>query len=223
MTFEIKNQSWNNLLKEEFEKDYFKKLNQFVETEISQKRVYPPQKDIFNCFEAIDFDKVKVVILGQDPYHGQFQANGLAFSVQKGVKFPPSLKNIFKELEDDLGIKNLINGDLTPWAKQGVLLLNATLTVEEAKAGSHQKRGWQEFTDAVIDLLSKKRENIVFVLWGSYAQKKGKTIDKAKHFVIETAHPSPLSVYRGFYGSKPFSTINTYLESSQQAPIDWKL
>ncbi len=219
----IKNESWNKVLEKEFSKPYFQNLMNFVEEEYQSKTIYPSKENIFNCFEIVDFNKVKVVILGQDPYHGAFQANGLAFSVQKGVKLPPSLKNIFKELEDDLQVRNIINGDLTTWAKQGVLLLNATLTVEESKPGSHQKKGWEEFTDAVIDVLSTKRDNLVFVLWGSYAQKKGKMIDKEQHLVIETAHPSPLSVYRGFYESKPFSKINNFLNEKGKEPIDWKI
>ena len=207
----IKNESWKKVLQQEFSKSYFQKLMSFVDEEYQHKIIYPKQEVVFNCFESVDFESVKVVVLGQDPYHGAFQANGLAFSVQQGVKLPPSLKNIFKELEDDIQVRNVVNGDLSYWAQQGVLLLNATLTVEEGKAGSHQKKGWEEFTDAVIELLSTKRKDLVFVLWGSYAQKKGKIIDKNKHLVIETAHPSPLSVYRGFYGSKPFSTINKFL------------
>ncbi|WP_410879432.1 uracil-DNA glycosylase [Myroides sp. DW712] len=223
MSFTIQNTSWNTILQSEFEQPYFKVLEAFVAKERATKIIYPPQEQVFAAFEALDFNDVKVVILGQDPYHGEFQANGLAFSVHQGVKFPPSLKNIFKELEDDLGIKNLHNGDLSHWAKQGVLLLNATLTVEGGKAGSHQKKGWETFTDKVIEAVATQREQVVFVLWGSYAQKKGKMIDRTKHFVIETAHPSPLSVYRGFYGSKPFSKINTYLEQVGQKPIDWKI
>lgn len=219
----IKNESWKKVLQQEYSKPYFQKLMNFVETEYQYKTIYPKQEAVFSCFEAVDFESVKVVVLGQDPYHGAFQANGLSFSVQKGVKLPPSLKNIFKELEDDLQVRNVVSGDLSSWAKQGVLLLNATLTVEEGKAGSHQKKGWEEFTDAVIELLSVKRKDLVFVLWGSYAQKKGKIIDKSKHLVIETAHPSPLSVYRGFYGSKPFSTINNFLLEKNKTPIDWKV
>lgn len=223
MSFTLHNKSWNAVLKEELDQPYFKALEAFVADERIEKIIYPPENQVFNAFECIDFSKVKVVILGQDPYHGAFQANGLAFSVHQGVKFPPSLKNIFKELEADLGIKNIHNGDLSSWAKQGVLLLNATLTVEASKAGSHQKRGWETFTDKVIEHVATAREHVVFVLWGSYAQKKGKMIDKNKHFVIETAHPSPLSVYRGFYGSKPFSKINAYLVSHNQKPIDWQI
>ncbi|MBB1139678.1 uracil-DNA glycosylase [Myroides sp. WP-1] len=223
MSFRLQHTSWNKVLQGEFEKPYFSELQKFVAQERQTKTIYPPEEQVFKALEVVDFSAVKVVILGQDPYHGEFQANGLAFSVHKGVKFPPSLKNIFKELEDDLGIRNIHNGDLSPWAEQGVLLLNATLTVEASKAGSHQKKGWEVFTDQVIECVATQREHVVFVLWGSYAQKKGKMIDRAKHFVIETAHPSPLSVYRGFYGSKPFSKINEYLVSVGQEPIDWQV
>lgn len=223
MSFTIHNTSWNTILQRELEQPYFKALEAFVADERATKTIYPPQEQVFAAFEALDFKDIKVVILGQDPYHGEFQANGFAFSVHQGVKFPPSLKNIFKELEDDLGIKNLHNGDLSHWAKQGVLLLNATLTVEATKAGSHQKKGWETFTDKVIEQVATKQNHIVFILWGSYAQKKGKMIDRNKHFVIETAHPSPLSVYRGFYGSKPFSKINNYLVEVGREPIDWKI
>lgn len=223
MSVIIQNKSWNSVLQGEFDKPYFKELQAFVAKERASKTIYPPQEQVFAAFEELDFKDVKVVILGQDPYHGEFQANGLAFSVHQGVKFPPSLKNIFKELEDDLGIKNLRNGDLSQWVKQGVLLLNATLTVEATKAGSHQKKGWETFTDKVIEIVATQLDHIVFVLWGSYAQKKGKMIDRDKHFVIETAHPSPLSVYRGFYGSKPFSKINTYLIEVKKEPVDWQI
>ncbi|MDM1406667.1 uracil-DNA glycosylase [Myroides sp. DF42-4-2] len=223
MSFSIQNKSWNSVLQDEFDKPYFKKLAAFVAQEREEKTIYPPQEQVFHALECLDFSAVKVVILGQDPYHGEFQANGLAFSVHQGVKFPPSLKNIFKELEDDLGIRNLHHGDLSSWAKQGVLLLNATLTVEASKAGSHQKKGWETFTDEVISRVASAHEHVVFVLWGSYAQKKGKMIDRNKHFVIETAHPSPLSVYRGFYGSKPFSKINTYLVEVGKSPINWQI
>ncbi|WP_353120246.1 uracil-DNA glycosylase [Myroides odoratus] len=223
MSFKLQYTSWNTVLQSEFEQPYFKDLQAFVAQERATKTIYPPQEQVFQALESLDFSDVKVVILGQDPYHGEFQANGLAFSVHQGVKFPPSLKNIFKELEEDLGIKNIHNGDLSSWAKQGVLLLNATLTVEASKAGSHQKKGWERFTDAVIERVATELEHVVFVLWGSYAQKKGKMIDRSKHFVIETAHPSPLSVYRGFYGSKPFSKINDYLVHTGQEPINWQV
>ncbi|KUF43194.1 uracil-DNA glycosylase [Myroides marinus] len=218
----LKAKGWNAHLKEEMSSDYFKNLMENVNCLYETTMVFPPKEEVYNAFELVDFNDVRVVILGQDPYHGAFQANGLSFSVSKGVKLPPSLQNIYKELESDLGIRN-INGDLTKWAEQGVFLLNATLTVEEKKAGSHQKLGWEKFTDAVIEQLSKHRENIVFILWGSYAQKKGKNIDRSKHFVIETVHPSPLSVYRGFFGSKPFSQTNDYLESKGLKVIDWKV
>ena len=223
MSFKLQQTSWNTVLQSEFEQPYFKDLQAFVAQERATKTIYPPQEQVFQALESLDFSDVKVVILGQDPYHGEFQANGLAFSVHQGVKFPPSLKNIFKELEEDLGIKNIHNGDLSSWAKQGVLLLNATLTVEASKAGSHQKKGWETFTDAVIERVATELDHVVFVLWGSYAQKKGKMIDRSKHFVIETAHPSPLSVYRGFYGSKPFSKINDYLVHTGQEPINWQV
>ncbi|MEK6449811.1 MULTISPECIES: uracil-DNA glycosylase [Myroides] len=214
--------SWNKYLKAEFEKDYFKNLAEAVNLAYETTVVFPPKEEVFNALEIINFNDVRVVILGQDPYHGMFQANGLSFSVNRGVKLPPSLVNIYKELETDLGIKNRC-GDLTTWAQQGVLLLNATLTVEQKRAGSHQKMGWETFTDKVIECLSEKREGIVFILWGSYAQKKGKNIDRNKHLVIETAHPSPLSVYRGFYGSKPFSKTNDYLVSRGLQAINWEV
>lgn len=214
--------SWNKYLKAEFEKDYFKNLEETVNLAYETAVVFPPKEEVFKALEMINFNDVRVVILGQDPYHGMFQANGLSFSVNRGVKLPPSLVNIYKELETDLGIKNRC-GDLTAWAEQGVLLLNATLTVEQKRAGSHQKMGWEIFTDKVIECLSEKRDGIVFILWGSYAQKKGKNIDRNKHLVIETAHPSPLSVYRGFYESKPFSKTNDYLVSRGLKAINWKV
>lgn len=215
------NAAWKKVLLNEFEKDYFKNLVNFVKSEYKTKTIYPPAAKIFAAFDATPFDDVKVVILGQDPYHGPGQANGLSFSVNDGIKFPPSLQNIYKELEDDLGIAAPSSGDLTKWASQGVLMLNATLTVEAAKAGSHQKKGWENFTDAVIDHINREMENVVFILWGSYAQKKGAKIDRNKHYVIESAHPSPLSVYRGFWGSKPFSKTNEFLRSKNITPINW--
>lgn len=218
----IKAPSWNSYLKEEMSSPYFKTLMETVDSLYETSMVFPPKEEVYKAFDLVDFKDVKVVIIGQDPYHGAFQANGLSFSVSKGVKLPPSLVNIYKELESDLGIRNL-NGDLSKWAEQGVFLLNATLTVEEKKAGSHQKIGWEKFTDAVIEQLSTHREDIVFILWGSYAQKKGKNIDRSKHCVIETVHPSPLSVYRGFYGSKPFSKSNDYLALKGIKTIDWKV
>ena len=217
------NASWKEVLMNEFEKDYFKKLTDFVQNEYNTKTIYPPQSEIFSAFDFTPFENVKVVILGQDPYHGEGQANGLSFSVADGIKLPPSLRNIYKELKDDVGIEISTSGNLESWARQGVLLLNATLTVEATKAGSHQKKGWEIFTDAVIQTLSDKKENIVFILWGTYAQKKGAKIDRTKHLVIETAHPSPLGAYRGFWGSKPFSTTNQFLKSKNITEIDWQI
>lgn len=216
-------QSWHEVLKEEFSKEYYLDLMSFVGAEYQTKMIYPSFDKIFAAFDATKFNDVKVVILGQDPYHGPNQANGLSFSVNDGIKFPPSLQNIYKELQDDLGIPIPTSGDLSKWAEQGVLMLNATLTVEASKAGSHQKKGWEIFTDAVIQKLAEEKEGIVFILWGSYAQKKGAKIDREKHFVIESAHPSPLSVYRGFWGSKPFSKTNEFLESIGKQKIDWQL
>ena len=214
-------QNWKSILNDEMQKDYFKTLSTFVENEYSTKTIYPPKELIFQALNATSFDDIKVVILGQDPYHGPNQANGLSFSVNDNVKFPPSLVNIFKELHDDLGVDIPTSGDLLKWANQGVLLLNATLTVEAAKAGSHQKKGWETFTDKIIEVIADKKENVVFVLWGSYAQKKGAKIDRNKHLVIESAHPSPLSVYRGFWESKPFSKTNDFLLSKGINPIHW--
>jgi len=214
--------SWKETLASEFDKDYFKKLTEFVRGGYSHAIVYPPPKNIFRAFELCSFDKVKVVILGQDPYHGAGQANGLCFAVGEGVALPPSLQNIFKEIESDLGQKLVHrSGDLERWAKQGVLLLNATLTVSAKTPGSHQKKGWEEFTDAAIKALSDKREHLVFILWGNYAKAKGAHIDRSKHCVIESPHPSPFSAYNGFFGSKPFSKTNDYLIQTGQAPIDW--
>ena len=216
-------ESWKGVLKNEFEKDYFIKLTEFIKNEYATKIIYPPQSQIFSAFDYTSFHDVKVVIIGQDPYHGEGQANGLSFSVANDVKIPPSLRNIYKELKTDLGIEESVSGNLESWAKQGVLLLNATLTVEASNAGSHQKKGWEEFTDAVIKLLSEEKQNIVFILWGSYAQKKGAKIDRTKHLVIETAHPSPLGAYRGFWESKPFSKTNEYLKSKNIQEINWKI
>lgn len=214
--------SWRAVLEEEFGKDYFHKLRAFVKSEYQNAVVYPPPKNIFRAFELTPFDEVQVVILGQDPYHGEGQANGLCFAVGEGVALPPSLQNIFKEIESDLG-QTLIHrtGDLERWARQGVLLLNATLTVRADAAGSHQKRGWEESTDAVIRALSQKREHLVFVLWGNYAKAKGKDIDWSKHEIIESAHPSPFAANHGFFGSKPFSRANTYLHAHGKRQIDW--
>jgi uracil-DNA glycosylase len=215
-------ESWKEKLKGEFAQDYFKQLTAFVKDEYKEGVVYPAPKNIFRAFELCPFDKVKVVILGQDPYHGPGQANGLCFAVNEGVTLPPSLQNIFKEIESDLG-KPLEHrsGDLTRWAEQGVLLLNATLTVRARTAGSHQGKGWEQFTDAVIKALSEERKNLVFILWGNYAKNKGAHIDRSKHLVIESAHPSPLSAYNGFFGSKPFSKANEYLIANGQTAIDW--
>lgn len=215
-------QGWKEVLAGEFEKDYFARLTQFVKEEYAGNTpIYPPAKLIFNAFDHCPFDKVKVVILGQDPYHGAGQANGLCFSVNKGVAFPPSLLNIFKEIESDLGIPIPKDGDLTRWSDQGVLLLNATLTVRAAQAGSHQRRGWEEFTDAAIHELASRRSGIVFILWGSYAQKKGAFIDRSKHLVLTSPHPSPLSAYQGFFGNHHFSTANRYLKEQGKDEINW--
>ena len=213
--------SWKEHLVDEFGKEYFQKLITFVKKEYASKVIYPPPQFIFRAFDMCPFDDVKVVILGQDPYHGKGQANGLSFSVNDGVTLPPSLQNIFKEIEADLGKKVQKNGNLDRWAKQGALLLNATLTVEHAHAGSHQKQGWEEFTDRIIQLLSDKKSNLVFMLWGRYAQEKGAKIDKQKHLVLSSAHPSPFSAYSGFFGNKHFSQANAYLASHGKITIDW--
>lgn len=216
--------SWQAVIGQEFNKPYMQELCAFLKQEkASGKVTFPPGLLIFNAFNHTPFDKVRVVIIGQDPYHGPDQAHGLSFSVPDGVKPPPSLVNIFKEIESDLGISMSGRGDLSPWADQGVLLLNATLTVEQANPGSHQKRGWEEFTDAAITALNKYREGLVFVLWGSYAQKKGAVIDATKHLVLKSVHPSALSAHRGFFGNHQFSQVNTYLKDKGQAPINWQL
>lgn len=212
--------SWSERLSKEFEKPYFKLLTDFVRQEYSVATCYPPGSLIFNAFDLCPFDNVKVVIIGQDPYHEPGQAHGLCFSVNEGVMLPPSLQNIFKEIEDDLGIHHT-TGNLTSWAKQGVLLLNATLTVRAHFAGSHQRHGWETFTDAVIQKLAQDRENLVFILWGSYAQGKASFIDSHKHLILKSAHPSPLSAYRGFFGNKHFSKANTYLIDHGKTPIKW--
>jgi len=213
--------SWKEKLSKEFEKPYFKELTTFVKEEYLTGAVYPNPKNIFRAFALTPFDQVKVVILGQDPYHGPNQAIGLSFAVEEGIALPPSLRNIYKELESDLGEKSERYGDLSRWAKQGVLLLNATLTVRASAAGSHQGKGWEEFTDAVIKVLSEEREHLVFILWGNYARTKGAHIDRTKHLVIESAHPSPFSASNGFFGSKPFSKANTYLEDNGLSPVVW--
>ena len=214
-------ESWKQKLTPEFEKEYFIKLTEFVRAEYASKTIYPPAKQIFNAFDHCPFDDVKVVIIGQDPYHGPGQAHGLCFSVAEGVPNPPSLQNIFKEIMSDLGKPMPANGDLTRWAHQGVLLLNATLTVQAHQAGSHQRKGWEEFTDAAIRLLAEEREHLVFILWGAYAQKKGAFIDRSKHLVLASAHPSPLSAYNGFFGNKHFSRTNEYLKAHGITEIEW--
>ena len=215
-------ESWKQVLADEFSSLYFKNLAAFVKTAYANGVVYPPGKYIFEAFNRTPFDKVKVVILGQDPYHEPNQAHGLCFSVQKGVRLPPSLVNIYKELEDEFGTKFLDrDGDLSHWADQGVLLLNATLTVAAGNAGSHQGRGWEMFTDAVVSKLAEQRENLVFMLWGSYARRKGAVINRKRHLVLECAHPSPLSVYRGFFGCGHFKKANEYLASNGLSVIDW--
>lgn len=215
--------SWLNVIGNEFDKDYMQALKAFLQAEKAQgKTIYPHSQHWFNAFNATPFEQVKVVVLGQDPYHGPGQAQGLSFSVPEGVKIPPSLRNIYKELVDDIGITMPEHGNLQTWAEQGVLLLNATLTVEQANAGSHQNKGWETFTDAVIAALNEQREGLVFLLWGSYAQKKGRIIDNSKHLVLKAPHPSPLSAHRGFLGCKHFSQLNDYLEGRGLQPIDWQ-
>jgi len=214
--------SWKARLENEFNKPYFTKLSGFVKNEYATKTVYPPGALIFNAFNTCPFDKVRVVIIGQDPYHGVGQAHGLCFSVREGVDLPPSLINIYKEIENDLGIRPIRSGNLERWASQGVLLLNATLTVVAHQAGSHQKKGWEEFTDSAIKILNEEKNNLVFFLWGAYAQKKGESIDRAKHLVLESVHPSPLSASRGFFGNKHFSRCNEYLESNGKGTISWE-
>ncbi len=214
--------SWKKHLEAQFEQLYFISLTDFVKKEYKSATVYPQPKNVFRAFDLTPFDQVKVVILGQDPYHGAKQANGLSFAVEEGVRPPPSLQNIFKEIESDLG-KPLVHtsGDLSRWAKQGVLLLNATLTVRGGLAGSHQGKGWEQFTDAAIRALSEGREHLIFILWGNYARQKGASIDRNMHLVIESAHPSPFAAAHGFFGSKPFSKANEYLKAHGKEPIDW--
>lgn len=213
--------TWQVELQEEFNKPYFEQLIQFVRNEYASGVCYPPGALIFNAFNQCSFDKVKVVLIGQDPYHEPGQAHGLCFSVNDGVQFPPSLRNIFQEISTDIGKPIPTSGNLIRWAQQGVLLLNATLTVREHQAGSHQKKGWETFTDSVIKLISDKKENVVFILWGSYAQSKAALIDSTKHFVLKSAHPSPLSAYRGFFGNHHFSLTNMYLRKVGKTEIDW--
>jgi len=215
------NKNWDKVLENEFKKDYFKKLGVFVKNEYKNKIIYPPYSDIFNALRYTDYNEVKVVILGQDPYHGEGEAHGLSFSVKEGVKMPPSLINIFKELEDDLGIKRNIS-DLTDWAKKGVFLLNSIMTVVKDNPLSHKEKGWEIFTDYIISKLNEREKPIVFVLWGGFARSKKKLITNKNHFVIESVHPSPLSAYNGFFGSKPFSKINEFLKNNNFESINWE-
>ena len=213
--------SWQEVLQPEFDKPYFESLVGFVKQEYASRTIFPPAGQIFSAFNTCPFSDVKVVILGQDPYHGPGQAHGLCFSVNDGIPFPPSLQNIFKEISSDLGLQIPSSGNLTRWAEQGVLLLNATLTVRASQAGSHQGKGWEEFTDSVIKIISEKAENVVFILWGSYAIKKKALINASKHCILTAPHPSPLSSYRGFFGCKHFSKTNEYLQSVGKTPIAW--
>jgi len=214
--------TWKKALEREFGRPYFDALSKFVHAQYAGAVVYPPPKAIFRAFDLCPFEEVEVVILGQDPYHGEGQANGLSFAVNQGVRNPPSLQNIFKEVESDMGYKPNPSGDLSRWAKQGVLLLNATLTVRASAPGSHQNQGWEPFTDAAIKALSDMRENLVFILWGNYAKAKGAHIDRSRHLVTESPHPSPFSAHSGFFGSKPFSKANAYLKKQGKTPIDWR-
>lgn len=213
--------SWKKVLKDEFEKDYFLNLSTDIHATYLSSLVYPPPQYLFTAFSLCPFDKVKVVILGQDPYHGPGQAHGLSFSVPKGIKIPPSLRNIYKEVESDIGTLPPDSGNLERWASQGVLLLNATLTVEAGKPGSHQKRGWEDFTDAVIEKISQEKEHVVFMLWGNFARSKKILIDDSKHLVLEATHPSPFSAHSGFFGCKHFSKANAYLKHHNLESIDW--
>ena len=214
-------ESWKKRLEGEFHKEYFTKLAEFIKEEYRTKTIYPPGSLIFNAFNLCPFDRVKAVIIGQDPYHGPGQAHGLCFSVRDGVGYPPSLVNIFREIESDLGIPVPRSGNLERWAGRGVLLLNATLTVRAHQAGSHQRKGWEEFTDSVIRILNNEKQNLVFFLWGNYAQKKGESIDRSSHLVLESVHPSPLSASRGFFGNRHFSRCNEYLVSHGIEAVDW--
>ncbi|MEQ8907594.1 MAG: uracil-DNA glycosylase [Vicingaceae bacterium] len=216
-------ESWKKELQDEFQADYFKQLKAFLIDEYEQHTVFPPKSQILRALDHTPFQQVKVVILGQDPYHGDGQANGLCFSVKKGVTIPPSLKNIFKEIKSDLGYELPDHGDLTPWADNGVLLLNATLTVRKGQAGSHHQKGWERFTDAVIQSLDKKREGLIFLLWGKKAQDKAHFIDKSNHHVLTAAHPSPFSAYNGFMGCRHFSKANQLLAEANKSPIDWQI
>ena len=215
--------SWDLYLKDEYNKDYFKKIIEVVNKEYSKKECFPPKNEIFNAFRLTPYENVKVVIIGQDPYHGEHQAEGLSFSVKNNINRPPSLQNIFKELEDDLNIKISNHNSLIPWAKEGVLLLNAVLTVEKSKPASHKNIGWETFTDEVIKILNNKKEPIVFILWGNFARDKKKYITNNIHKIIESAHPSPFSAYNGFFGSRPFSKTNEYLKKNGLKPINWQI
>ncbi len=215
--------SWKKILEDEFEADYFKTLKSFLLDEKNKYLIYPPGSQIFSAFNHTPFDKVRVVILGQDPYHGPGQAHGLCFSVPRGIPKPPSLENIFKEIQNDLGLPVPVHGNLENWARQGVLLLNATLTVRANQAGSHQNRGWERFTDAAIKAVADKKQHVVFLLWGNYAQAKETLIDASKHLVLKAVHPSPLSALRGFFGCRHFSKTNAYLKSTGQAEISWNV
>ncbi len=215
--------SWKEVLKSEFEKEYFVKLTDFVRSEYQKHKIFPAPKNIFKAFDLCPFDDVKVVIIGQDPYHGDGQAHGLCFSVPEGIQTPPSLKNIYKEIHNDLGLPISQSGNLTNWAKQGVFLLNATLTVKAHQAGSHQRKGWETFTDAVIQTLNQKKDNLVFLLWGAYAQQKKQYINSERHLILESVHPSPLSASRGFFGNHHFSRTNAYLQENNLNPIDWNV
>lgn len=219
---ELVPKSWLPFLAEEFDKEYFKKLESFIERELQDETVYPPKEQIFEALRLCPFERVKIVIVGQDPYHGPDQAHGLAFSVQKGVKLPPSLKNIYKELAKDLGLSPPDHGNLEAWAKQGVLLLNAALTVRRGEPGSHRKKGWEIFTDKVVQILNDKKDHVVFILWGNYAKEKGSRIDRAKHCVLESAHPSPFSASK-FFGNRHFSKANRFLESKMSGQVNWEL
>lgn len=214
-------ESWKEKLKEEFERHDFQQLVNFVKSEYQNYKIYPASKDIFNAFNLCPFDNTRVVIIGQDPYHGAGQAHGLCFSVNENIKVPPSLANIFKEIKDDMGFEIPTNGNLERWAKQGILLLNATLTVRAGQPGSHQNKGWEKFTDFVIHKLSESKKDLVFLLWGAYAQKKGQIINQKKHHVLTSAHPSPFAAHRGFFGNKHFSKTNQFLISKKLEPINW--
>ncbi len=214
---------WETWLKQEQEQAYYQELMQFLDQEYQEKQIFPPRTELFSAFQYCDMDQIKVVILGQDPYHEKNQAHGLAFSVRKGIKIPPSLRNIYKELHDDLNIAMPSHGCLIDWAKQGVFMLNAVLSVQEGKAGSHHNKGWETFTDHVIQTVNEQCESVVFVLWGAPAQRKQSLIDSNKHAVLCAPHPSPLSAYRGFFGSKPFSQINDYLKAHQREEINWEI